>query len=118
VSAEFRPPTLDDLPALGAFFAELRDRYGAHVPTEGKLRDDLTRTGENVGANYRIELAERRRETREQLLTCRRGGEPPGRAMKERNSELLFEAANRLAERRRGDAEMRRGTHEAAAFHA
>ena len=58
MTAEFRPPTLDDLPALGAFFAELRDRYGAHVPTEGKLRDDLTRTGENVGANYRIELAD------------------------------------------------------------
>jgi mycothiol synthase len=56
VTAEFRAPTLDDLPALAAFFAELRDRYGAHVPTEGKLRDDLTRPGENVGGNYRIEL--------------------------------------------------------------
>jgi len=64
----------------------------------------------------RIELAERRRETREQLLTCRRGGEPPGRAMKERNSELLFEAANRLAERRGGKAEMGRRTYEAPAL--
>ncbi len=56
MSTEFRAPTLDDLPALAAFFAELRDRYGAHVPTEGKLRDDLTRPGDNVGENYRIEL--------------------------------------------------------------
>jgi mycothiol synthase len=56
VTAEFRAPTLDDFPALAAFFAELRDRYGAHVPGEGKLRDDLTRTGENVGENYRIQL--------------------------------------------------------------
>ena len=38
MTAEFRAPTLDDLPALAAFFGELRERYGAHVPTEGKLR--------------------------------------------------------------------------------
>ena len=56
MSAEFRAPTLDDLPALSAFFAELRDRHGAHVPTDGKLRDELTRPGENIGENYRIEL--------------------------------------------------------------
>ena len=56
MTAEFRAPTLDDLPALSAFFAELRDRYGAHVPGEGWLRDDLTRTGENVDENYRIGL--------------------------------------------------------------
>ena len=56
MTAEFRAPTLDDLPALGAFFAELRDRYGAHVPGEGWLRDDLSRTGENVDENYRIGL--------------------------------------------------------------
>lgn len=56
MTAEFRAPTLDDLPALAAFFAELRDGYGAQVPSEGWLRDDLTRTGENVAENYRIEL--------------------------------------------------------------
>ena len=36
--------------------------------------------------------------------------------MKERNSELLFEAANRLAQRRGGDAEMGRRTYEAPAL--
>ena len=36
--------------------------------------------------------------------------------MKQRNCELLFEAANRLAQRRRGDAEMGRRTYEAPAL--
>jgi mycothiol synthase len=58
VSVEFRAPTLDDLPAISAFFAALRERYGAHVPSEGKVRDDLTRPSENVEENYRIVVDE------------------------------------------------------------
>jgi len=56
VSAELRAPTLDDLPAVLAFFDELACRYGPHGFSEGRVRDDLTRPGENVEQNYRILL--------------------------------------------------------------
>ena len=51
---ELRAPTLDDIPALAAFFRELRDRYGAQALTESQLRDDLTRPGERIEEHYRI----------------------------------------------------------------
>lgn len=54
MSAELRAPTIADLPALVAFFDELRDRYGVEARSESQLRDDLTRRGENVAENYRI----------------------------------------------------------------
>lgn len=56
MSDGLRAPTLDDIPALVAFFRELRDRYGAQALTESQLRDDLTRPGERIEENYRLEV--------------------------------------------------------------
>jgi mycothiol synthase len=60
VSGELRAPTLDDIPAAAALFRELRDRYGSHTLTESQLKDDLTRPGEGIEENYRIEVEDGR----------------------------------------------------------
>jgi len=60
VTGELRAPTLDDIPALSAFFRELRDRYGAQALTESQLRDDLTRPGERIEEHYRVAVEDGR----------------------------------------------------------
>ncbi len=53
---ELRPPTLDDLPALVAFFSEMEAVHGSGGQTEGQLRDQLTSRFSKAEENYRVAL--------------------------------------------------------------
>jgi mycothiol synthase len=55
MSSDLRPPSLDDLPALVEFFANVEDWL-----TEGALRDRLTSRLAKVEENYRIALEDGR----------------------------------------------------------
>lgn len=52
-SFELRPPSLDDLPGLVQFFANVRAAGGAGM-TDGQLRDQLTSKRASIAENYRI----------------------------------------------------------------
>jgi mycothiol synthase len=57
---ELRAPTLDDLPELVAFFADLHERFGGHALTEGQLRDNISNSTWKPKENLRVALAEGR----------------------------------------------------------
>jgi mycothiol synthase len=59
-ASELRPPTLDDLPLLVPFFAEIRDAYGSRGQNETQLHDYLTSRHANVPENFRIALQDGR----------------------------------------------------------
>jgi mycothiol synthase len=52
---ELRPPTLDDVPALGALFAEV-ERAGGRGESEGDIRDWLSNPRLDTEADFRIAL--------------------------------------------------------------
>jgi mycothiol synthase len=54
---ELRAPTLDDLPALTAFFAAIQAAHGTGGALEGDIRDWLTNSDLDVEENFRIALA-------------------------------------------------------------
>jgi ribosomal protein S18 acetylase RimI-like enzyme len=49
-------PTLDDLPKLERFFADVRDAYGDALWTEGQVHDQLTNKHANPAENYRLAM--------------------------------------------------------------
>ena len=55
-----RPPTLADLPALTAFFAEIQSAHGSGGALAGEIRDWLTSPDLDVEQNFRIAFADGR----------------------------------------------------------
>jgi hypothetical protein len=53
---DLQTPSLDDLPRLTAFFAEIQAEHGVGL-TEGQIRDQLTSRHANVAENYRMATA-------------------------------------------------------------